>query len=93
LDIKDNLATYQFCLVPCGLICSPFLLGATIQLHLKKENRPLALHNIILANIYVDNVLIGLDSGEDNCSMIYKEAKLLFQKAAKRSGILFVLNF
>jgi len=79
LDIMDNLATYQFCRVPFSLICSTFLLGATIQLHLKKENTPLALH--ILTNIYVDNVLIGLDSGE-NCSEIYKEAKLWFQKAA-----------
>ena len=79
LDIRDNLATYRFCRVPFGLICSPFLLGATIQLHLEKENTPLALH--ILTNIYVDNVLIGLDSGK-GCSGIYKEAKLLFQKAA-----------
>ena len=35
----------------------------------------------ILSNIYVDNVLIGLDSVED-CSGIYDEAKLMFQKAA-----------
>ena len=51
-------------------------MGATIQLHLKKENTPLALH--ILSYIYVDNVF---DSVED-CSGIYDEAKLMFQKAA-----------
>ena len=79
LDVKDNLATYRFCRVPFGLICSPFLLGATIKLHLKKENTPLALH--ILSNIYVDNVLIGLYSDEE-CSGIYKEAKEMLQRAA-----------
>jgi len=70
LNIKNNLVTNWFCRVPFGLICSPFLLGATIQLHLKKENTPLALH--ILSNIYADNVLIGLDLVED-CSGIYDE--------------------
>ena len=44
LGIKNNLVTYWFCCIPFGLICSPFLLEATIQLHLKKENTPLALH-------------------------------------------------
>ena len=61
-----------------GLICSPFLLGATIQLHLQKENTPLALH--ILSNIYVD-ILIGQDS-DDNCIQTYKDAKSMFQRAA-----------
>ena len=52
LDITNNLATYRSGRVPFSLLCSPFLLGAIIQLHLKKENTPLALH--ILSNIQVD---------------------------------------
>ena len=44
LDIDDNLITYRFCRVPFGLVCSPFLLGATIKFHLQKEGTPLALH-------------------------------------------------
>jgi len=36
LDIKNNLVTYWCCRVPFGLVSSPFLLGATIRLHLKR---------------------------------------------------------
>ena len=78
-DIEDNLITYRFCRVPFGLVCSPFLLGATIKFHLQKEGTPLALH--ILKNIYVDNVLIGVDSISDTCG-IYKEAKSIFERSA-----------
>ena len=54
------MCIFRFCRVPFGLICSPFLLVATIKFHLQREGTPLALH--ILHNIYVDNVLIGVDS-------------------------------
>ena len=79
MDVTNNLVTYQFCRVPFGLICSPFLLAATIKFHLQKEGIPLALH--ILKNIYVDNVLIGVDSHSEICG-VYKEAKSIFGKAA-----------
>ena len=60
LEVDDNIVVYCFYQVPLGLICSPFLLAATIKFHLQKEELPLAL--CILNNIYVNNVLIGVDS-------------------------------
>ena len=79
-DVSDaNIAVYRFCRVPFGLICSPFLLGATLKHHLLKEGIPLALD--IMSNIYVDNVLIGTDSVEQTFS-IYQEAKEIFRKAS-----------
>ena len=61
------------------MICSPFLLAVTIKFHLQKEGTPLVVH--ILKNIYVDNVLIGVDSHSGICG-VYKEAKSIFGKAA-----------
>ena len=60
------------------MICSPFLLAA-IKFHLQKEGTPLALH--ILKNIYMDKVLIRVDSHSKIWS-VYKEAKSIFRKAA-----------
>ena len=76
---KDNLIVYRFCRVPFGLVCSPFLLGATLKFHLQKEGTPLSLN--IMDNIYVDNVLIGADNVEEACS-IYHEAKEMFKRAS-----------
>ena len=79
VDIGNNLCIFWFCRVPFGLICCPFLLAATIKFHLQKEGTSLALH--ILHNIYVDNVLIGMDN-DDDIHGVYEEAKHLFKKAA-----------
>ena len=38
----DNIIIYHFCRVPFGLICSPFLRGATLKFHLQKEGTTLA---------------------------------------------------
>ena len=54
-------------------------MGATIKFHLQKEGSPLALH--ILRNIYVDNVLIGINSVNEICG-VYEEAKSIFERAA-----------
>ena len=76
---KSNLVVYRFCRVPFGLICSPFLLGATLKFHLQNEGTPLALN--ILNNMYVDNILMGTDSVEEaNC--IYQKARIIFKKAS-----------
>ena len=70
---------YRFCRVPFGLICSPFLLAATIKFHLQKEESSLALH--ILNNIYVDNPLIGVNSVSE-AYKVYSKAKIIFEKAS-----------
>ena len=75
----DNIIIYRFCRVPFGLICSPFLLGATLKFHLQKEGTPLALS--IMNNIYVDNVLIGADNSEEAYS-IYQRSKEIFKGAS-----------
>jgi len=69
---------YRYCCVPFGLVCSPFWLGATIKFHLQREGSPLALH--ILSNIYVDNVMIGLNSSDDLAD-VYEETTRIFKKA------------
>ena len=61
-----NVLVYHFCRVPFGLVCSPFLLGATLKFYLQKENTPLALN--ILKNKYVNNVLMGAGSVEESCN-------------------------
>ena len=76
---ESNLVVYRFCRVPFGLICSPFLLGATLKFHLQDEGTPLALN--ILNNMYVDNVLMGTDSVEE-AYCIYQKAKIIFKKAS-----------
>ena len=54
-------------------------MGATIKFHLQKEGTSLALH--ILRNIYVDNVMIGINSISEICG-VYKEAKSIIERAA-----------
>ena len=76
---NSNVVVYHCCRVPFSLIYSPFLLGATLTYHLRKDDSPLALN--ILKNMYVDNVLIGTDSVEEACC-VFGEAKDIFKRAA-----------
>ena len=70
---------YIILLSTFGLKRSPFLLAATIKFHLQKEKSPLTL--CILNNIYVNNVLIGVDSASQ-AYRAYHEAKRIFKKAS-----------
>ena len=76
---EDNLIVYRFCRIPFGLVCSPFLLGATLKFHLQKQGTPLSLN--IMNNIYVDNVLVGADDVKEACD-IYYESKEIFKRAS-----------
>ena len=72
------MSIFRFCWVPFGVICSPFLLEATLQYHLKRENSNVA--TMMCGNIYVDNLSVGATSVEKPC-VIYKEAKSIFKRA------------
>ena len=74
----NNIIVYRFCRVPFGLVCSPFLLGATLKFHLQ-QGTPLSLN--IMDNIYVNNVLVGADDVREACD-IYYEAKEMFKGAS-----------
>ncbi|CAC5412906.1 unnamed protein product [Mytilus coruscus] len=75
----NNVQIYRFCRVPFGVISSPFLLAATIDLHLRKYNTPVATK--IQDNIYVDNLLTGVNTN-DELKELYTESKNMFQKAS-----------
>ena len=77
--VEGNLSVYRFCHVPFGIVCSPFLLEATLKFHLKKEGSAIA--NMIHDNIYVDNLCVRANSVDEACS-IYKEAKEIFKRAS-----------
>ena len=75
----DNLVGYRFCRVPFGVISSPFLLSATIQHHLSKEQYKVT--EEIQNNMYVDNMLAGASSPNEALSF-YEEAKTTFDGAS-----------
>ena len=54
--VVGNLTVYRFCCVPFGIVCSPFLLEATLKFHLKKEGSAIA--KMIRDNIYLDPFVI-----------------------------------
>ena len=76
---RNNFATYRFCRVPFGLICSPFLLEATIRHHLTSLGNPTAA--LLRDNIYVDNLVLGAES-ESAALAIFQEARSAFSSAS-----------
>ena len=75
----ENLEVFRFARLPFGIICSPFLLGATIQHHIENTNVPAA--EKIKDNIYVDNIITGAEN-EKEAIELYKGAKTLFKDAS-----------
>ena len=66
--LENNIQVYRFCRVPFGVISSPFLLASTIDYHLSTYQSDTAEN--IRNNIYVDNVITGVDSLAD-AEMMY----------------------
>ena len=74
----ENLAIFRFQRVTFGIISSPFLLGATIQHHLKLEGTEFAKQ--LSSDIYVDNIVSGL-TPEQSPIHYYDHLKAIFQRA------------
>ena len=60
IDDSGDIQHYRFRRVPFGLCCSPFLLNATIKVHLEEEGSVVALK--ALRDFYVDDLVSGVDS-------------------------------
>lgn len=65
-----NIMTLRFSRVPFGLVCSPFLLHATIHHHLTTQCS-LEIRNLA-KSMYVDNLIHSVNSKED-ATTVYKE--------------------
>ena len=78
-NVENNIQAYRFCRVPFGIICSPFLLAATIDHHLKFFNSNTAQN--IRDNIYVDNVITGTQSILQ-AKEFYSKSKKIFESAS-----------
>ena len=73
---NTNIITYRFTGVPFGIICSPFLLGATIKHHLGNGNGTDEFN--IHKDIYVDNLITVVNSKEE-ASRLYETSKSKFK--------------
>ncbi|XP_061176063.1 uncharacterized protein LOC133185014 [Saccostrea echinata] len=72
---ENNIQVYRFTRVPFGVISSPFLLAATLDYHLGNYNTATAEN--IKGNIYVDNVITGVESVSE-ARKLYTDAKEIF---------------
>ena len=76
---RDNTEVYRFCRVPFGAISSPSLLEQCVRYHLQQN--PSVVSQLIQENIYVDNLLTGVEL-EEIAKDFYTEAKMLLHKAS-----------
>ena len=74
----DNLVVYRFCRVLFGAAPSPYLLNATIQHHLIKQNDWIS--EDLQRSIYMDNVLTGTNTIAEALEY-YTSSRNCFQKA------------
>ncbi len=78
IDHPDNIMVYRFTRVLFGAKASPSMLNLTLDHHLSQYESPIA--RLIRSNIYVDNVIVGVDTTEEGYDL-YEQAKKLFQEA------------
>ena len=74
----DNLVVYRFCRVLFGAAPSPYLLNATIQHHLIKQDDWIS--EDLQRSIYMDNVVTETDT-EPEALQYYTPSRNCFQKA------------
>ena len=76
---EDNIIEYRFVRVIWGIVCSAFLLAATIKYHLQRNENFVS--NDVSHNIYVDNLISGSKTVEE-AKIYYKELKEVFSRAS-----------
>ena len=74
----NNLVVYRFCSLLFGAAPSPYLLNATIQHHLTKQDDWIS--EDLQRSIYMDNVVTGTDT-EPEALQYYTSSRNCFQKA------------
>ena len=74
-ELDNNIQILCFARIPFGVISSPFLLGATIQHHLKTYNNPIA--DQAMNDMYVDNLITGAGSVPEAIQLYRKSKKML----------------
>uniref|UniRef100_A0A7I4Z3M5 Reverse transcriptase domain-containing protein n=1 Tax=Haemonchus contortus TaxID=6289 RepID=A0A7I4Z3M5_HAECO len=66
MDLEEgNVVTYRFTRVTFGLNVSPFLLGATINYHLRNAVHDKTIAEEIAEILYVDNLILAADSPKE----------------------------
>lgn len=86
--IPDNqhpqLECWRMTRVPFGTTASPFLLGATLQHHLKSfSDTDEELANSLLKSFYVDDLLTGASTIQGALEIVYKTQEMLRQAGMK----------
>ena len=77
-DAESDFDIYRFKVVLFGSASSPFMLGATLHLHLSKYNSQIA-HDM-QQNLYVDNVISGSPT-EESAIQYFNEARKIMSDA------------
>ena len=77
-DPHSELAAYRFRVVPFGTTSSPFMLHATLDLHLNQFDTPVA--KDMKRNLYVDNLMSGCTS-EEEIVTYYQQARSIMNRA------------
>ena len=77
-DAESEFEVYRFKVVPFGLASSPFMLNATLHLHLKRQNLETA--DDMLQNLYVDNLISG-STTEESIMQYFKKARIIMSEA------------
>ena len=77
-DPESEFEIYRFKVVPFGSASLPFMLNATLHLHLKSQNSDTA--DNTLKNLYVDNLISG-GTTEENVIRYFREARDVMSKA------------
>ena len=79
----NQVVIYRFARLPFGLTCSPFILAATLQKHLKSTNLSPAKQKQIMDDFYVDDNITGAD---DPNTLL--QSKNLLETTFKEAGMI-----